>query len=110
MAIVYEGRVFSVEVETVRLPNGHEHEVAIVRHRPAVVLIPMQDAEHVTLVRQYRHSIRRDLWEFRRAASSPARRRRPRPRASARKRPASSPIASSGLAGSTRRPGTATRR
>ncbi len=64
MSIVYRGRVFSVEVETVRLANGHEHEMAVVRHQPAVVLIPVQDADHVILVRQYRHSIRRDLWEL----------------------------------------------
>ena len=38
MAIVYKGRVFSVEVERRRFPNGQEHEVAIVRHPPSVVL------------------------------------------------------------------------
>ena len=64
MPIVYEGRVFSVEVNTVRLPTGNEHEVAVVHHRPAVVLIPMQDTDHVILVRQYRHSVRRELWEL----------------------------------------------
>src|SRR5258708_1032890 len=64
MPIVYKGRVFSVEVETVRLPNGREQETAIVRHVPAVVLIPLQGTEHVILVRQYRHSIRRHLWEL----------------------------------------------
>jgi len=64
MSLVYKGRVFSVEVETVRLPNGREHETAIVRHPPSVVLIPMQDRDHVILVRQYRHAVRRDLWEL----------------------------------------------
>jgi 8-oxo-dGTP pyrophosphatase MutT (NUDIX family) len=64
MAIVYRSRVFSVEVETVRLPNGRDHEMTIVRHPPSVVLIPMPDADHVILVRQYRHSIRRELWEL----------------------------------------------
>jgi ADP-ribose pyrophosphatase len=64
MPIIYKGRVFSVEVETVRLPNGREQETAIVRHPPAVVLIPLQDAGHVILVRQYRHSVRRELWEL----------------------------------------------
>ena len=64
MSIVYKGRVFSLEVETVRLPNGRDHEMAIVRHPPSVVLIPMTDADHVILIRQYRHSIRRDLWEL----------------------------------------------
>lgn len=64
MPIVYKGRVFSVDVETIRLPNGREHETAIVRHPPSVVLIPMTDADHVILIRQYRPSIRRDLWEL----------------------------------------------
>ena len=64
MPIVYEGRVFSVEVERVRLPDGREHEVATVRHPPSVVLIPMPDRDHVILIRQYRHSLRRDIWEL----------------------------------------------
>ena len=64
MSIVFKSRVFSVDVETVRLRNGGEHETAIVRHPPSVVLIPMTDAGQVILVRQYRHSVRRDLWEL----------------------------------------------
>jgi ADP-ribose pyrophosphatase len=64
MPIVYKGRVFSVEVDRVRLPNGREHEVAIVRHPPSVVLIPMRDAGNVILVRQYRHSLAREIWEL----------------------------------------------
>lgn len=64
MPTVYKGRVFSVEVERKRFPNGREHEVAIVRHPPSVVLIPMQDDGRVILVRQYRASIDRELWEL----------------------------------------------
>src|SRR5437764_13780969 len=64
MPVVYKGRVFSVEVDLVKFPNGTEHEVAVVRHPPSVVLIPMQDAEHLILIRQYRASIGRDLWEL----------------------------------------------
>ena len=64
MPIVYRGRVFSMEVETRRLPGGGDHEVAIVRHPPSVVLIPMPDAGHVMIVRQYRHSLGRELWEL----------------------------------------------
>jgi len=64
MAVAFRSRVFSVEVEQARFPNGTEHETAIVRHPPSVVLIPMRDPEHVVLVRQYRHSVRRELWEL----------------------------------------------
>lgn len=52
MPIVFKGRVFAVEVERRRFPNGQEHEVAIVRHNPSVVLIPIQDDGRVILIRQ----------------------------------------------------------
>jgi ADP-ribose pyrophosphatase len=64
MAIVYTGRVFSVDVEAIPGPNGREYPVETVRHRPSVVLLTMHDAEHVILVRQYRHSIGRKTWEL----------------------------------------------
>ena len=63
MAIVYKGRVFSVEVEKRRFPNGQEHEVAIVRHPPSVVLVPIADDGRVILIRQYRASVGREMWE-----------------------------------------------
>ena len=62
--IVFEGRVFSIDVETLRLPDGSDHQVETVRHRPSVVLLPMQDDDHVILIRQYRHSIGRQIWEL----------------------------------------------
>lgn len=64
MSIVYKGRVFSVEVSRTMLPNGQEHEVAIVRHPPSVVLIPIADDGRVILIRQYRASIDREMWEI----------------------------------------------
>src|SRR4030095_15207202 len=64
MGTVYEGRVFSVEVGKLTFPNGREHDVAIVRHRPSVVLIPVEDDGRVVLVRQYCAPIDRMTWEF----------------------------------------------
>ena len=49
MAIVYEGRVFSVDVETIHSPDGKAHIVETVRHVPSVVLLPMVDDRHVLL-------------------------------------------------------------
>jgi ADP-ribose pyrophosphatase len=63
MPIVFKGRVFSVEVDRRRFPNGTEHEVAIVRHSPSVVIIPMRDDGQVILIRQYRASVDKELWE-----------------------------------------------
>jgi ADP-ribose pyrophosphatase len=63
MPIVFKSRVFAVEVAQRRFPNGSEHEVAIVRHPPSVVLLPVQDDGRLLLIRQYRASIDRVLWE-----------------------------------------------
>ncbi len=62
--IVYKGRVFSVEVDQRRQPNGATHEVAIVRHAPSVVLIPFEDDGRVVLVKQYRAPLDRETWEL----------------------------------------------
>jgi len=62
--VVYTGRVFSVEVDKIALPNGREVELAIVRHRPSVVLIPVKDDGQIVMIRQYRHALNRDIWEL----------------------------------------------
>jgi ADP-ribose pyrophosphatase len=64
MAIVYKGRVFSVEVETMGAPTGRVREIATIRHGPCVVLIPILDDGRVVMIRQFRHSVGRDLWEL----------------------------------------------
>src|SRR2546423_10105743 len=64
MPIVYKAPVFSVEAGKRTFPDGREHDVAIVRHRPSVVLIPFEDDGRVVLVRQYRPAIDRMTWEF----------------------------------------------
>ena len=56
--------MFSVEVESVVLPNGRETELAVVRHRPSVVLIPVNDDGQIVMIRQYRHALGRDIWEL----------------------------------------------
>ena len=62
--VVYKGRVFSVEVDNIVLPNGRETELAIVRHGQSVVLIPIRDDGQVVMIRQYRHALGRDIWEL----------------------------------------------
>ena len=64
MAIVYTTRVFAVDIEKVTLPDGRSHEIATIRHAPCVVLIPLLDDGRIVLIRQYRHSVKRALWEL----------------------------------------------
>ena len=63
MRTSFTSRVFSVETGTKRFPNGREHEVAIVRHPPSVVVVPIDDDGRVVLIRQYRAAVDRELWE-----------------------------------------------
>jgi len=61
---VFEGRVFSVAVESITTRKGGKMDVEVVRHPGSVVLIPMTDAGEIVLVRQYRHAIGRSAWEL----------------------------------------------
>lgn len=60
----FSGRVFSVEVDRVVLPHGREATMEVVRHAASAVLVPMVDADHVILIRQYRYPVDRVLWEL----------------------------------------------
>jgi len=62
--LIYEGRIFDVTVDRVRLPHGREADFEIVRHDGSVVLIPVADDGRLLLVRQYRHAAGRFLWEL----------------------------------------------
>ena len=61
---VFEGRVFSVQVESITLPKGHALDAEIVRHPGSVVIVPVTAANEIILARQYRHAIGRYTWEL----------------------------------------------
>jgi ADP-ribose pyrophosphatase len=61
---VFEGRVFSVVVESITTKKGGQIDMEVVRHPGSVVLIPVTDDGQVVLVRQYRHAIGRSAWEL----------------------------------------------
>jgi ADP-ribose pyrophosphatase len=57
---VFRGRVVNLSVDQVRLPNGHETELEMIRHPGAAVALPLElDAdgvERALLIRQYRYA------------------------------------------------------
>ena len=61
---VFEGRIFTVSVESITLPNGERFEAEIVRHPGSAVLIPVTATGAIVLVRQYRPAIGRFAWEL----------------------------------------------
>ncbi|MCX7828677.1 MAG: NUDIX hydrolase [Thermanaerothrix sp.] len=62
--MLYEGKIVSVARDEVELPNGRTtfREVAI--HRPAVAVLPVLDDGRILLIRQYRHPLKKVIWEI----------------------------------------------
>jgi ADP-ribose diphosphatase len=61
---VYTGKVFNVDRDRVRMPNGRAVSVEIVRHSSSVVIVPVPEPGKVILIRQFRYPINRFLWEL----------------------------------------------
>jgi ADP-ribose pyrophosphatase len=62
--VVFEGRIFKVERDRVHLPSGHTATMDVVRHPGSVVIVAMPAPDRVILVRQYRYTIDRWIWEL----------------------------------------------
>ncbi len=61
---VYTGRIFQLEIDVVKLPTGHTIDMEIVRHPGSVVLLPIPGPGKIILIRQYRYTIDRWIWEL----------------------------------------------
>jgi ADP-ribose pyrophosphatase len=61
---VFKGKVFSIDRDRVKMPNGRAVTVDIVRHSQSVVLVPVPEPGKLTLVRQYRYAVNAFLWEL----------------------------------------------
>jgi ADP-ribose pyrophosphatase len=62
--VVHQGRIFRLEVDRVTLPTGHTLDMEIVRHPGSVVLLPVPAPGQIILIRQYRYTIDRHIWEL----------------------------------------------
>src|SRR5688500_13943025 len=60
----FRGRVITVNVETVRLPNGHVATLEIVHHPSGAAVVALDHAERVCLLRQFRHAGGGWVWEL----------------------------------------------
>lgn len=66
---VYTGRVINLDVDEVRLPNGAEAELEMIRHPGASAVVPVlgdpaSDDPTLVLIRQYRHAADGYLYEI----------------------------------------------
>jgi ADP-ribose pyrophosphatase len=60
---VFEGRIVTVRVDSVSLPNGVRAVREVVEHRPAVAIVPLDDNGGVLLVSQFRYPVGEELLE-----------------------------------------------
>lgn len=61
---IYKGRIVTLNLETVTLPNGATVELEIIRHPGAAAIVPMKDDRTVVLIRQYRHAAGGFIYEI----------------------------------------------
>jgi len=61
---VFKGRILQIEIDVVRLPSGHTVDMELVRHPGSVVLLPIPAPGQIILIRQYRYTIDRWIWEL----------------------------------------------
>lgn len=60
----FEGRVFAVRSDLVRLPDAQTTRLDVVIHGAAVVIVPVDEEGNLWFVRQYRYPAGSDLVEF----------------------------------------------
>ncbi len=61
---VFRGRVITVNVETVTLPNGVTEELEIIHHPGGAAVVALDAEDRVCLLHQFRHAADGWLWEL----------------------------------------------
>lgn len=62
--VIHQGRVFNLQEDEIRLPDGKTARLDIVTHPGAVVLLPLDEHSQIWFIRQYRHSAGEELLEL----------------------------------------------
>ena len=61
---LYQGKIISLEVEQVELPNGVQTEMEIVRHPGGAAVVAIDQRQHTCLLKQYRYACDGWVWEL----------------------------------------------
>ncbi len=61
---IHKGRVVTLNIETVTLPNGKEVDLEVIRHPGASAVVPLKDDGTVVLIRQFRHAAGGFIYEI----------------------------------------------
>jgi ADP-ribose pyrophosphatase len=63
-SIGFEGKIFEVRVDQLKLPGGQQMRYDYVVHQGAVAVVPIDAQDRVWFVEQYRHAVRTQLLEI----------------------------------------------
>jgi ADP-ribose pyrophosphatase len=61
---IFKGRVVTLDVDTVTLPNGATVELEMIHHPGAAAIVPLKDDGTVILIRQFRHAAGGYIYEI----------------------------------------------
>jgi ADP-ribose pyrophosphatase len=61
---IYKGRIVTLNVDTVTLPNGVTVDLEVVRHPGASAVVPLKQDGTVVLIRQFRHAAGGFIYEI----------------------------------------------
>ncbi|HKE62151.1 MAG TPA: NUDIX hydrolase [Nitrospira sp.] len=61
---IYSGKVVTLNIDTVTLPNGVTIDLEVVRHPGAAAVVPLKDNRTVVLIKQFRHAAGGFIYEI----------------------------------------------
>ncbi|MHA6251039.1 NUDIX hydrolase [Oceanobacillus sp. CAU 1775] len=61
---IFDGKIISLQVDEVELPNGEKSQREIVKHPGAVAVIPITEDNKIVFVKQYRKPLEKTLIEI----------------------------------------------
>ncbi len=61
---IFSGKVVTLNIDTVRLPNGVTVDLETIRHPGAAAVVPLKDDGSVVLIRQFRHAAGGFIYEI----------------------------------------------
>ena len=61
---IHQGKVYSLIKENVTLDNGITTDMEFIEHPGATAIIPMLNKTRIVLLNQYRHALRKYIWEI----------------------------------------------
>ncbi len=61
---IHKGRVYELVSENITLENGVTTETEFIHHPGATAIVPMLNETQIILINQYRHALRKFIWEI----------------------------------------------